>query len=164
MKSYRRYLPLVTLTFIAATFIVSPVVLSHCEIPCGIYGDPMRFDMMAEHITTIEKSMKQIHMLSEARDKDYNQLTRWVVNKGAHADKLSDIVTQYFLKQRVKPTAANEGSAYRKYVKQLTLLHRLMVDSMKCKQTTDLKYVENLRTCLKEFKAVYFGDMAHKHD
>jgi len=25
----------------------SSIVLSHCEIPCGIYGDPMRLDMMA---------------------------------------------------------------------------------------------------------------------
>ncbi len=46
-----------------AVFFTS-MVYSHCQIPCGIYGDPARFDMLAEHITTIEKSMKQITDLS----------------------------------------------------------------------------------------------------
>ncbi|MDY6953871.1 MAG: superoxide dismutase [Ni], partial [Thermodesulfobacteriota bacterium] len=42
-----------------ALFVVS-YASAHCEIPCGIYDDQMRIDMIAEHITTIEKSMKQI--------------------------------------------------------------------------------------------------------
>lgn len=29
---------------------------AHCEIPCGIYDDQMRVNMIGEHITTIEKS------------------------------------------------------------------------------------------------------------
>ncbi len=44
--------------------LVSMVVLAslawpHCQVPCGIYNDQMRFDMISEHIATIEKSMKQ---------------------------------------------------------------------------------------------------------
>jgi len=37
---------------------------SHCQIPCGIYDDEARFTEIAEHITTIEKSMKEIESLS----------------------------------------------------------------------------------------------------
>jgi len=33
---------------------------AHCEIPCGIYDDEMRINMINEHIATIEKSMNQI--------------------------------------------------------------------------------------------------------
>ena len=84
-------------------------VLSHCEIPCGIYGDPARLDLMAEHITTIEKSMKQIQDLSAAGDKNYNQLVRWVGNKEQHADAFSDIITQYFMKQRIKPAPQSDA-------------------------------------------------------
>ena len=40
--------------------------LAHCQIPCGIYDDPARFSLMAEHITTIEKAMKTIVDLSVA--------------------------------------------------------------------------------------------------
>ena len=45
-------------------------VQAHCQIPCGIYGDEMRFQMLEEHITTIEKSMKLIGELSAGRAPD----------------------------------------------------------------------------------------------
>ena len=54
---------------------------SHCEIPCGIYGDEMRFAMMKEDIATIEKSMKQIVELSKQASPNHNQIVRWVQNK-----------------------------------------------------------------------------------
>jgi nickel superoxide dismutase len=140
------------------------VVLSHCEIPCGIYGDPMRLDLMAEHITTIEKSMKQIEDLAAAGDKDYNQLIRWTVNKEDHADYFSDIITQYFMKQRIKPAAPGDGQAYKDYVHKLTLLHQMMVTSMKCKQTTDLEHISQLRRDLAAFRVAYLGqEAAHAH-
>ena len=142
---------------------VSSVVLSHCEIPCGIYGDPMRLDMMAEHITTIEKSMRQIADLSAAGDKNYNQLVRWVVNKEQHADDFSDIITQYFMKQRIKPAPRSDAKAYEDYVHKLTLLHEMMVTSMKCKQTADLENVTKLRSLLAEFRAAYLGEEDHSH-
>ena len=41
----------------------STAAFSHCEIPCGIYDDEMRVRMIAEHVTTIEKSMKSIEIL-----------------------------------------------------------------------------------------------------
>ena len=34
--------------------------VAHCEIPCGIYTDEMRVQMIEEHCKTIEKSMSQI--------------------------------------------------------------------------------------------------------
>jgi len=136
---------------------ISPMVFSHCEIPCGIYDDPMRLNMMAEHITTIEKSMKQIQELSAQGDKNYNQLVRWIVNKENHADYLSDIVTQYFMTQRIKPAEESDQKAYKEYVHKLILLHKMMVYSMKCKQTTDLENVEKLRTYLGQFRTAYLG-------
>ena len=36
---------------------------SHCQVPCGIYGDKVRIVMLKEHLTTIEKSMNQINEL-----------------------------------------------------------------------------------------------------
>lgn len=141
----------------------SSVVLSHCEIPCGIYGDPMRLDMMAEHITTIEKSMRQITDLSAAGDKNYNQLVRWVVNKEQHADQFGDIVTQYFMSQRIKPAPKSDPKAYEDYVRKLTLLHEMLITSMQCKQGTDLENVAKLRTLLAEFRTAYLGEEGHSH-
>jgi nickel superoxide dismutase len=128
---------------------------AHCEIPCGIYGDQTRFDLLAEHIRTIEKSMKEIKAMSKV--KNYNQIVRWVGAKEAHAEKIQEIVHQYFLTQRVKPVDPKDRAGYKKYLRQLTLLHEMLIYAMKAKQTTDLANVEKLRSLLKEFKAAYSG-------
>ena len=135
---------------------------AHCEVPCGIYDDEMRCDMIAEHITTIEKSMTMIVDLSKAPDENYNQLVRWIMNKEEHAEQLQDVVYRYFMTQRVRPVDNEKGEMHEKYVRQLTLLHHMLVYAMKAKQTTDLTNVEKLRELLEEFRNVYF-DEEHKH-
>jgi len=130
-------------------------LFSHCEIPCGIYDDPLRIKLIDEHIGTVEKSMKQIVELSKAGEKNYNQIVRWVNNKEQHADEIQHIVTQYFMTQRVKPADPADKAAHAKYVTQLTLLHRMLVHAMKAKQTTDLAHIAALRKLSAEFKAAY---------
>lgn len=143
---------------------VSSVVFSHCEIPCGIYNDPMRLDLMAEHITTIEKSMNEIQRLSKEPGANPNQLIRWVNNKEHHADEFTHIVTQYFLTQRIKPAPETDAKAYHDYVHKVTGLHQMMIAAMKCKQTTDLENVAKLKSLLAEFRTAYLGPEApHTH-
>jgi len=127
-------------------------VQAHCQIPCGIYDDAARITMMKEHVVTLEKSMKEIIKLSAVTPQNINQLVRWVNNKEEHADQLTEIVTYYFLAQRIKPTEPAE-----KYAAELKLLHGMMIASMKAKQTTDLKHVEELRKLIHEFENLYFG-------
>ena len=152
----------------AAILVVGIIALSnfqakaHCEIPCGIYGDSVRIALLYEHIATVEKSMKQIEELSAKDNPDYNQLVRWVLNKEEHAKKIQEIVSQYFLHQRVKPTTSDDADAYRKYMKQLELLHHISVFAMKSKQSTDLNIIDTLREKVHSFEHVYFGK-AHKH-
>ncbi len=136
---------------------VGVVAQAHCEIPCGIYGDEMRVQMIAEHITTIEKSMKQVIELSAAEKPNHNQLVRWVNNKEEHSDEIQHIVTQYFMTQRIKPADPSDGEATAAYVKQLTLLHKVLIQAMKAKQTTDQAVVDDLRKLLDEFSEAYLG-------
>lgn len=133
---------------------------AHCQIPCGIYDDPMRFTMMLEHVTTIEKSMNEIHRLSEETPLNHNQIVRWVMNKEDHAQQLSEIVTFYFMAQRIKPADPADRAASAKYVREITLLHQIMVQAMKAKQTADLTHCENLRTLIGKFKASYLGEQS----
>jgi nickel superoxide dismutase len=126
---------------------------SHCEIPCGIYDDRMRIQMIDEHIATIEKSMKEIVKLQEEKPINYNQMVRWIVNKEDHANQLQEIVSQYFMTQRIKTDAKD-------YEKKVAVLHQLLVYAMKCKQTTDLSHTQKLRELLKQFEGLYFD---HKH-
>ncbi|MHC4759430.1 MAG: superoxide dismutase [Ni] [Planctomycetota bacterium] len=151
----RRSTKFLSVSVLLAAVIFASMAYSHCQIPCGIYGDQGRFDMLSEHIITIEKSMNTINELSKQDNPDMNQIVRWVQNKDKHADELTDIVTYYFLAQRVKPPQTNEGKEYEAYVKKLTSLHQMMVHSMKAKQTTDLQHVEKLRTLLSQFHEVY---------
>lgn len=150
---------IITLFLFVALLAYSNKSSAHCEVPCGIYGDSIRFALIDEHIETIEKSMKQIIELSSAEDVNYNQLVRWVNNKEEHAEKIQEIVSQYFLHQRVKIASPDDSEAYNIYTKQLVLLHKLSVYAMKAKQTTDLQYVELLHEALDEFSGMYF----HKH-
>ena len=146
-----------TMTLIWLTLSAVPA-FSHCEIPCGIYGDEMRFAMMKEDIATIEKSMNQVVELSKQATPNYNQIVRWVQNKEHHADKIRDVAAQYFLAQRVTPVLSKGSAEYDAYVNKLKLLHEMIVTSMKCKQTTDLANVEKLKQLLDAFSKAYLGN------
>ena len=83
------------------------------------------------------------------------------MNKESHAEKLQDIVSQYFLHQRIKITDPADKEAHDKYVKSLTLLHEILVYAMKTKQTTDLLFIEELRKTVHSFEEVYFHGHSH---
>jgi nickel superoxide dismutase len=149
-----------------SAMVFAPIAHSHCQIPCGIYNDQLRSDLIAEHITTIEKAMKMITLLSQADKPNMNQMIRWVQNKEKHAEEMSHIITHYFMAQRIKLTAKTDTKAYNQYLSKLVLLHEMLVYSMKSKQTTDLANVEKLKSLLAEFRTVYFGKHSrsgHKH-
>ena len=139
--------------------------LLHCQVPCGIYGDKMRIDMLMEDATTVEKAMSEVRAM-ESGDKElvYNQLVRWISNKEEHAQRIQDQVAAYWLAQRIKAPADGAGEeATAKYHGQLALLHGVIVDAMKCKQTTDAANVKALRDKAMRFSETYFTgeDLEH---
>ncbi len=142
----------VSTSILLAMIISMPMAGAHCQIPCGIYDDQLRAQLIAEHATTIEKSIKQIMELSKASTSpsNYNQLVRWISNKEEHATKVQDIVTEYFMTQRIKPSQDN-------YAEKVIVLHKILLSAMKCKQTTDIAHVNSLWAHLKEFEKLYFG-------
>ena len=138
------------LVIIAFIFALAANASAHCEIPSGIYDDQMRINLKKEHIGTIEKSMVQITALEKETPQNSNQLVRWIMNKEDHANQLQEIVTQYFMTQRIKLDAPN-------YEKKLGLLHQMLIFSMKCKQTTDTQNTDRLKNIVNEFEALYFA-------
>ncbi|MBZ0256238.1 superoxide dismutase, Ni [bacterium] len=131
-------------------------VQAHCQMPCGIYDDPGRFASLAEHITTLDKSITMINDLADKEGAlNANQLTRWVINKDATADEFAEIITYYFLQQRIKPTEAKSGAEFDSYVKKVTLCHEMLVTSMKIKQTNDAANTKHLSELLEAFHTAY---------
>lgn len=122
---------------------------AHCEVPCGIYDDHGRFDSMLEDQATIAKAIAQIEEIAGKSDaQSHNQLARWVTTKEAHATAMQHVVAQYFMTQRIKPTAKN-------YVEQLTAAHGVMIAAMKCKQSADPATAVALEKAIKLFQSAY---------
>ncbi len=149
--------------FIFLIVVTANQAYPHCQIPCGIYGDFTRIDLLREHVATIEKSMKQIDELSKKSSENMNQLVRWINNKEHHADEFTEIVTYYFLSQRVKIADPGKSDDFKLYQKKLTLLHNMMVFAMKCKQTTDLENTNRLTNLIDQFVDIYFSDEQKAH-
>ncbi|MDD4957030.1 MAG: superoxide dismutase [Ni] [Candidatus Omnitrophica bacterium] len=141
------------LVFLAAMIPVAGTVQAHCQVPCGIYDDHMRIDMMLEDLKTVRKCIEMINKLSAALPVDYNQIVRWVNNKDVHADKISDVIAYYFMAQRLKPETDSES-----YTVKLELLHRAMYYAMKTKQGLDVANADELEKALKKFGEEYFNE------
>ena len=152
------------LLMLLVTFSFSKTTFAHCEVPCGIYHDELRVEMIKEHIQTIEKAMVEIKELQSADTINYNQLVRWINTKEQHAKMIQEVAEQYFLTQRVKFADPSDKEKYDKYMAQLTTLHQLIVFAMKSKQSTDLAQVEHMRDALDAFEKAYFGEHRHNAD
>ena len=149
-----------SLLLLAPLALVVPSAHAHCEIPCGIYTDSMRIEMLHEDIDTVEKSMQQIEALSgKTAALDQQQLVRWVTNKEEHCEKIQEVATQYFMFQRVKPAGADDAD----YVRKITMLHEITVEAMKAKQTLDSAHIAKLRELVDGFAAAYFDDEDLEH-
>ena len=143
-------------------FLVLPIkLLSHCQVPCGIYDDAARIIQIKEDFETIKKAMFNIKDLSKKENAlSLNQLSRWVSTKESHATDIQNRINHYFLIQRIKP---KKGKEYDLYATQTTLLHQVMILAMKCKQTVDTKNVTEALSLLDKFVDSYFDEHGKDH-
>ena len=134
----------------------SAAPVPHCEVPCGIYTDQLRFEQMLEDTRTIAKSIDSLNEIATAmvkgspNAKTINQMTRWVTTKEDHATKTQHIVAQYFLTQRIK-------SDNKDYAKQLAAAHKVMVSAMKCKQDANAETAKTLEAAIFDLYRAYEG-------
>jgi nickel superoxide dismutase len=133
---------IITVSVATALLGFAPRAQAHCQVPCGIYDDHNRVHQMREDLTTITKADKQIRALAKKKDaQSKNQLVRWVVTKEHHAEKIMRTISDYFMAQRIKPSAKG-------YKTMLVKHHKVMLAAMKCKQSVDDKSVANLGKAL----------------
>lgn len=132
-------------------------LLAHCQVPCGIYNDVTRIISIMEDFKTIEKAMTKIVELAKAPDPtSKNQMVRWVYTKDEHATNIQNTVTSYFMTQRLKESNTN-------YSDQLTLLHKILVTSMVCKQTIEQKNPRHGLELINSFSKIYLDKHGAKH-
>ncbi len=146
---------------LAVLCLFTSVAMAHCQVPCGIYGDQLRFEQLLEDEHTISKAQLQLHELSdgEVDPQAINQMGRWVQTKEDHATRIQDTITHYFLAQRIKSGSPD-------YMKQLKAAHDVIVAAMKCKQSADPETAKVLEKSIFDLYRAYEGkepDFDHEH-
>merc|ERR1719235_2282558 len=125
---------------------------AHCQVPCGIFTDNLRIEGMIEDAATIRKSVVQSQELHAAgKLQDIHQLSRWIMTKEDHAQKIMTTIGDYFLAQKVKKDLLTPEE----YKEVLVLHHAVMVAAMKTKQSSEAGPVDTLDAAIEALKPVY---------
>ena len=131
---------------------------AHCQVPCGIYDDHARIHAMQEDASTIAKAVKKLNESADKTDaQSLNQRVRWTNTKEEHASRIIEVVSTYFLTQKLKPVKekAKNKAAYKDYIDRLVACHKVMRKAMKVKQTVDAAAVDKLNAAIKRLGELY---------
>ena len=155
-------MPIFRLIILSAIFL--NILFAHCQIPCRIYDDVFQIVSIQEDISTIQKSINKIQELGDSGKsiQNQNQLVRWINNKETQAQKIQDVISEYFLAQRIKPRF-KKNEDYDNYVMLTTSCQKIIYYSMKCKQNVETQYVKKLSEELASFVAVYLDEDGKEH-
>lgn len=112
---------------------------AHCEVPCGIYDDHAEIERMRLDAQTMRKASKQIVELAGRVDaSSLNTITRWVMVKEEHGERIQHSVAWYFVTQRVKAPAPGAGAeAVEAYHQKLAAFHAISRAAMNAAQSLD---------------------------
>jgi nickel superoxide dismutase len=141
------------LAIVVAGCAAPSVALAHCQVPCGIYGDQLRFEQLLEDAKTIAKAQAQLNeLLAEGQPtaQSVNQMARWVMTKEEHAGRVQDTMQAYFLAQRIKADSP-------RYIEQLKAAHTVITSAMKCKQSADGTTAKALEEAIFDLYRAYEG-------
>ena len=141
------------LAVLVAGLAAPSVAFAHCQVPCGIYGDQLRFEQLLEDAKTIAKAQAQLNELlagGQPTAQSVNQMARWVMTKEDHAGKVQDTMQAYFLAQRIKADSP-------RYVEQLKAAHVVITSAMKCKQSADGTTAKALEDAIYDLYRAYEG-------
>lgn len=134
--------------------LVAPQIASaHCQVPCGIYGDHERVHALLEDAETVSKACKMMAELAGKADaQSQQQFVRWVNNKESHAQKIIEMMSDYYFTQRIKPSQGD-------YTERLVAHHAVVLAAMKSKQSADMKHAEALSEAISGLMVYY----PHQH-
>lgn len=152
-----------TVSLLGAAVLLPAAVQAHCQVPCGIFTDQLRFEAMLEDQTTIAKANTELEkyvgeLSGTVTALSLNQAARWISTKEDHCAHIQETIAGYFMAQRIKT-----GDDQAAYVKKLTAAHAVMQAAMKAKQDPSAEVAENLKTAILEFYRAYEGKEYEPH-
>lgn len=127
---------------------------THCQVPCGIFDDPLMVAELRQHCATTRKAIQSLAELraAPAAAGSRNQTVRWIAAKDEHADKVISTVSEYCLCQRVKPEAF---ASEKDYEDALKAHHAAMQAAMKVKQSLDPAVVAAMEHAVADMCEMY---------
>jgi hypothetical protein len=129
------------------------LVRGHCQVPCGIFDDPVRVTLLKEDAATVRKAMVQIDELSTAGTAlALNQATRWVATKEDAAKNIITTVSEYMLCQRVKKELFEKNE---EYLEALAAHHACLTAAVKTKQVVDAAACDALDHAIADLAPMY---------
>lgn len=138
------------LIYIATIAILSHsnALSAHCQMPCGIYHDDMVFDQVDQYVETMYKCISILNENKFTTPREKNEFVRWVVQKEKASDEVANIITTFFMQQKIKP---GEDET----IKRITCAHNLLFLLVAIKQNADLKFVEEFADKWETFKLMF---------
>lgn len=121
---------------------------AHCQMPCGIYHDDMMYDRIDQYVETMYKGVSILKSSKFSDAKERNEFVRWVMQKDQASDEVANLITQYFLQQKIKPGEEDT-------TKRLIAAHNLLYQTVCIKQAVDLKFVEDFSDQWEKFKLMF---------
>lgn len=135
--------------FAASWMLLSQSNLSaHCQMPCGIYHDDMVYDQIDQYVETVYKGITVLNESKFTTPKERNEFVRWVNEKETSSNEAANLITVYFLQQKIKPGEDDT-------VKRITSAHKLLFLLVAIKQNTDLEYVKQFNEEWEKFKLMF---------
>ncbi len=121
---------------------------AHCQMPCGIYHDDMVFDRIDQYIETMVKCVAVLKDNKFESIQDHNEFVRWVIQKEKSSDEIADLITEYFLQQKIK--VGDDDTT-----KRLVSAHKLLFLLVQIKQHADIKIVKQFYDEWERFKLLF---------
>ncbi|CCB85783.1 MULTISPECIES: superoxide dismutase [Ni] [Parachlamydia] len=121
---------------------------SHCQMPCGIYHDNMIYDQIDQYVETMVKGITVLTDNKFTTLHDKNEFVRWIMTKETESNKVSELITTYFLQQKIKPDEEDS-------TKKVVMAHRLLFLIVGIKQNIDIKMVKNFQDQWEKFKLLF---------
>lgn len=123
-------------------------ISAHCQLPCGIYHDDMVFSHIDQYVETMYKGISVLNEIKVHGVHDWNEVIRWVMLKEKESDEIAELITTYFLQQKIKPGEVDTP-------KRLASAHQLLFYLVGIKQNTDVKVVKKFLEEWNRFKNMF---------
>lgn len=123
-------------------------LIAHCQMPCGIYHDEMVFNQIDQYIETMYKGLTELKNNKFSTPVERNNFFRWVMLKETASNEMANLLTEYFLQQKIKPGEPDTA-------KRLISVHKMLFELTAIKQNVDLKMIEDFADEWESFKQMF---------